>query len=113
MLYSLSDLGLIKIQGIDAKKFLQGQLTCDVESITSSTNCMGAHCNPQGRVISLFYLFIFQEFYYLLMQRSMVPIAIQALKKYAVFYKIELMDVSLKTSAVGMTDSEDSRKELN
>ena len=54
----LSDMGFIKIQGNDAKKFLQGQLTCDVEMVTAEHSSMGAHCNREGRVISLFYLFL-------------------------------------------------------
>jgi folate-binding Fe-S cluster repair protein YgfZ len=38
-----------------AAKFLQGQLTCDVNKI-GETLVLGAHCNPKGRVISLFWL---------------------------------------------------------
>jgi len=101
MYYDLPDIGLIKIQGNDAKKFLQGQLTCDVESITSEKNGMGAHCNPQGRIISLFYLFLFDENYYLLMQSTMIPIAISALKKYAIFFKVELRDASHELMILG------------
>jgi len=101
MLCDLTEMGLIKIQGIESKKFLQGQLTCDMESITPSHGCMGAHCNPQGRIISLFYLFMLQESYYLLMQQNMIPIAITALKKYAVFFKIELRDASEDMLAIG------------
>ena len=94
MFCELSDLGLIKIQGNDAKKFLQGQLTCDLDSVTAGHSIMGAHCNQQGRVISLFYLFALANAYYLLMQRTMIPIAMAVLKKYAVFFKTEMMDVS-------------------
>jgi len=47
---------LIKVQGPDAKKFLQGQLTCDVERV-QLTPQLAAHCNPQGRVVSLFLYF--------------------------------------------------------
>ena len=86
--------GLLKVSGIDAKKFLQGQLTCDVEEITSTKTALGAHCNPQGRVISLFRLFFYQDAYYLLMPVAMVPITMNALKKYAVFFKAELSDAT-------------------
>lgn len=86
--------GLIKITGTDAKKLLQGQLTCNVDDVTPSTSCLGAHCNPQGRVISLFRLFQYQDAYYLYMPKSLVPIALNALKKYSQFYKVELSDAS-------------------
>lgn len=104
MYYELSNLGLIKIQGNDVKKFLQGQLTCDVEAITTENSSMGAHCNPQGRIISLFYLFLFDENYYLLMQSSMIPVAMSALKKYAVFFKVELSDASHEFMILGCHD---------
>ncbi|MBV9575264.1 MAG: folate-binding protein YgfZ [Gammaproteobacteria bacterium] len=99
--YQLTQLGFIKITGNDAKKFLQGQLTCDVEKITSTHNTMAAHCNPQGRMISLFYLFLFEEDYYLLMHKSMIKIALSALQKYAVFYKVQLSDASDTFSSMG------------
>ena len=92
MLCELSDLGCIKIQGKDAKKFLQGQVTCDVDKITTEQSSLAAHCNPQGRIISLFQLFLYRDAYYLLMQQTMIPIAMAALKKYAVFFKTEIKD---------------------
>lgn len=86
--------GLLKISGIDATKLLQGQLTCNVEKASSTQAILGAHCNPQGRIVSLFYLWTVDNAYYLLMQRSMIPIAYAALKKYAIFYKLDMADVS-------------------
>lgn len=86
--------GLLKITGVDAKKLLEGQLTCHVENLVPNQSCLGAHCNPQGRVISLFRLFLFHDAYYLFMPKTLVPIALEALKKYAVFYKVELKDAS-------------------
>lgn len=91
--------GLLKVSGLDAKKLLQGQLTCNVDTLTGTETRLGALCNPQGRVISLFRLFQHENAYFLLMARTMVPITLAALKKYAVFYKVELTDASntLKT----------------
>lgn len=99
--YDLTHLGLIKITGSEAKKFLQGQLTCDMEKITLTQSSLAAHCNPQGRIISLFYIFLFGDNYYLLMRKNMVEICISALKKYAVFYKIQITDVSKEISSIG------------
>lgn len=99
--YDLSLLGLIKIRGQDAKKFLQGQLTCHLEKIDSNQNSMGAHCNPQGRVISFFHLFFFNQAYYLLMMKTMIPLAMTALKKYAIFYQVELTDAMDELDIIG------------
>lgn len=94
MLALLSDLGCINIQGVDSVKFLQGQLTCHVELLAPNSSCLGAHCNPQGRVISLFYLLRSQDTYQLIMRRDMVSTALAALKKYAVFFKVQISDAS-------------------
>ena len=86
--------GLLSVAGVQAKKFLQGQLTCNLDEVTSSKASLSAHCNPQGRVISFFRIFLHNDQYYLQMPRELIPIAKQALQKYAVFFKVALMDVS-------------------
>jgi folate-binding protein YgfZ len=73
-----------------------------VEAITAGHSSMGAHCNREGRVLSLFYIFLFQDAYYLLMQREMVADTISFLKKYAVFFKVEITDVSDEWHAIGV-----------
>lgn len=93
--------GLLKVTGDKAKDLLQGQLTCDLNEINSTTTRMGAHCNPQGRIISLFRVIFFQNHYYLLMPKSLIPNAINGLKKYAIFYKVQFEDVSDQFECIG------------
>lgn len=90
----LSDYGLLKISGIGAKKLLQGQITQHIDEISTNKPQLSALCDPQGRVISLFYLLLWQDAYYLQMPRALVPMTLTALKKYAVFFKVSLEDVS-------------------
>lgn len=102
-LYQLVEMGILKVSGNDAKKFLQGQLTCNLDEITPTESRMGAHCNPQGRIISLFHLFLFQNAYYLLMPKSLIDIAMSALKKYALFYKVEVSNISNEWNCLGIS----------
>lgn len=90
----LADLGLLKVSGSRAKELLQGQLTCNLDDITPSQTRLGAHCNPQGRIISFFRLINHQNNYYLLMPKTLIPYALAPLKKYAVFFKVDLEDAS-------------------
>lgn len=93
--------GLLKVCGPDAKKFLQGQLTCDLETVSETQSLLGAHCNPQGRVLFLFRLFYRLGAYYLVLPREMAAPALLALKKYAVFFKLELSEnISEKETAL-------------
>ncbi|WP_406827902.1 YgfZ/GcvT domain-containing protein [Microbulbifer sp. ARAS458-1] len=94
-LIDLSPMGAISVKGPDSQKFLQGQLTCDLVNLPDEQLTLGSHCNPKGRMISAFYaLKIEQTEFLLLMPRDLVATALAALKKYAVFFKAELNDVS-------------------
>ena len=81
---------IIRISGKDAKKFLQGQVTCNLDDMPIEKCTLGAHCNPQGRIVFLFRLWQYHDDYYLFFPLNMTAIALQALKKYAVFYKVQL-----------------------
>lgn len=103
--FDLSKLGLLKVSGIGASKLLQGQLTCDIEQLKDKQGTFGAHCNPQGRVISLFHLFRVNEEFFLLMPETLVSIASAALKKYAPFYKCTIETASKEIFVIGAQDN--------
>lgn len=107
-IFVLQDYGLIKISGPDAGKLLQGQLTCNIEKVTIEKGLFAAHCNPQGRIISLFRLSQFNNDYYLVLPRNMISLAISSLKKYAIFYKTELTDASNDFTLIGCKGSLDT-----
>lgn len=90
----LSSLGLIQVIGVDAEKFLQGQLTCDVREVNAQQYRLGAHCDPKGRVQATFRLFEHQEDYYFLLPKNVIPHLLQCLQKYAVFSKVKLDEVN-------------------
>lgn len=97
----LSSYGVLSVSGADAIPFLQGQLTIDIESLPPLKSSLCAHCNPKGRVISLFYLLRRENDFLLIMPRDLLPIASKALQKYAVFYKVSLVDVTDTTPIFG------------
>jgi len=44
---------IIRVSGSDARRFLQGQLTQDVERLGDTPFLLAAWCNPKGRVVSV------------------------------------------------------------
>jgi len=48
----LDHLGILRFAGEDAATFLQGQLTCDVQSLTVNSSTYGAYCSPKGRMLA-------------------------------------------------------------
>ncbi len=88
--------GLISVSGADAVKFLQGQVTCNVETLDSQ-GCRGAFCTPKGRVYCSFYLASNQQAeneILLRMDKTIIEYCLATLKKYTVFFKVSLQDVS-------------------
>lgn len=86
-----SHVGLLQIQGPDALKFLQGQVTCDVAQTSLNMGLYGAHCTPKGRILFSFYLFHrAADCFWLQIPMSMIDQALKDLSKYSVFSKVKL-----------------------
>lgn len=79
---------VIAVSGPDNKKFLQGQLTCNMEHIDEKRSCLGLHCTPKGRVIADYRLWLWDGIYYLALNHEIVDSALAALQKYAVFSQV-------------------------
>lgn len=101
LLANLSQLGLIQVSGQNSQNFLQGQFTCDVREVTPTQSRLGAYCNAKGRIIAIFCLYQFQNQFYLLLPQNILQNTLSQLKKYAVFSKVELTDVSAQWQLLG------------
>lgn len=93
---------LIDISGVDAEKYLQGQLTCDVAKIEVGSQTLTAHCDPKGKMSALFRLYRHApEQFFAIMPTDLLPEALVQLKKYAVFSKVTFTE--LDTPIYGTT----------
>jgi len=92
-LIRLSQFGFLAINGKDAKTFLQGYTTCDVDNLSTSNN-LGALCNLQGRMVSNFRIAETSDGLMLRMHKSRVADTMAFLSKYIVFSKAKLIDSS-------------------
>lgn len=90
MISVLDQLGTITMIGDDKKSYLQGQVTCDVVSLTATQSTLGAHCDAKGKVWSIFRLFHHNGGYALLQQKSAIDIELTEIKKYAIFSKVDI-----------------------
>jgi len=97
--------GYIQLSGPDSRKFLQGQVTCDMDQLTPEHSICGAQCTPKGRIIFLFKASCDGEDNIVLeTHSSIIDIAIASLKKYAVFFKTEITDASGQIETPPITD---------
>lgn len=80
----------IYVTGEDKKSYLQGQVTCDVVQLDTKSSTLGAHCDAKGKMWSLFRLFQCDGGYALWQHASGIERALQEIKKYSVFSKVEM-----------------------
>ncbi len=88
--YSLDHLTVLRVHGVDAHTFLQGQLTCHLDEVSPQTVRLGAHCNIKGRMTALCEICQLGADYYLVLPRAIQDSAVKHLTKYARFSKVEL-----------------------
>ena len=102
--FNLPNYGFLKFSGPDAAKFLQGQVTCDLNQLSTSRSLRGAICNLKGRVVADFRLVAAGEDIILQTQQSMVSVIKATLEKYAVFSKVTISDCAEQVYASGFLD---------
>jgi folate-binding protein YgfZ len=91
----LPDLGVIAARGTDARRFLQGQVSQDVESITADRVALAGYHNPQGRVLALLRLVPSGDDAMLaVLPRELVPELVARLRKFVLRSKVTIADES-------------------
>ncbi|MEM8593588.1 MAG: hypothetical protein AAGF06_02055 [Pseudomonadota bacterium] len=88
--FYLSHLRCIEITGGDAHDFLQGQLSCDMNTISDTHSGIGSHNNLKGRMISSFRILKISEAYHLIIDQSIADECVAQLNKYAVFSDVQI-----------------------
>jgi hypothetical protein len=110
--YDLTELGLISIKGPDSRRFLQGQITANIDQIHPSKAGLSAVCTPQGRMKSLFLLIACpQDEYLALMPRELIEPTLEGLSKFAVFYQTSLTEVTEDWAIYGLDHSNSGSQE--
>lgn len=104
----LEQRGVIRLTGADARKFLQGQVTCNLDDLNEARQLAGAQCTPKGRMIFNFVAMQLGDEILLSLPRKMVGTAIPALKKYAVFFKTTIDDASDDFATFGLAGLENA-----
>ena len=74
-------LGTIQVSGEDKYTYLQGQLTNDVNAVSSSLSQISGLCNPKGRMRALFSIFTRNENLYLQLPHPLLAENLKRLKK--------------------------------
>lgn len=92
---------VIKVSGEDAATFLQGQVTCDINTLDNTNSLIGAFCNPKGRVISLFYIAKRLDAFYLVVPSDICETLVKRLKMFVFRSNVQVQDTSIELSLYG------------
>lgn len=86
----LSGHSFVKIDGTDRQKFLQGQISTHMLQLAAHQYSTGVACSPKGRMYTSFKIMDNGEDYLLTMNSGLTETTLDTLKKYAVFFKVNL-----------------------
>lgn len=104
--------GVLAVRGVDASKFLQGQLTCNLDYLSEARATLGARCTQKGRMQSSFRILLEGDGCLLAMASELIEAQLADLKKYAVFSKSKLTDESASWVRFGLQNGDDTLASL-
>ena len=104
--------GVLAVRGADAAKFLQGQLTCNLNYLSDTQASLGARCTQKGRMQSSFRILLQGDGVLLAMASELLEPQLADLKKYAVFSKSKLTDESAAWSRFGLVNADSALASL-
>jgi len=103
-IYPITHLGVLTIAGNDAAKFLQGQITCNINDITDIKSSLGAMCNPKGRAIATFLLVKNADAFLMILPKELLASVKKRLQMYVLRSDVTLADSSDELSLIGLCD---------
>jgi folate-binding protein YgfZ len=102
----LNDRALLSLSGTDAKDFLQGQLSNDIDAIKSSQVQINAYCQHQGKVIALLWVISKVDEYLLSLPMELLDIVKSRLEMFVMMSEVVISDVTGITTQFGIIDED-------
>jgi len=98
----LSHFGLIRVSGTDARSFLQGQLTNDINAVTPELAQLSSYCSPKGRMLGSFWIFQRGEDLYLQLPQDRLEAILKRLQMFVMRSQATLEDASGELARFGL-----------
>jgi hypothetical protein len=100
-------LGVLAFRGPDAARFLQGQLSADVEKLGEGASTLAGLHSPQGRTVAVLALLrTTADEVFAVMPRELASVVESRLRKFILRAKVRIEDVSETLRVVGMPGDE-------
>ena len=102
-LIEFGDLGVLRFRGVDAVRFLQGQVSNDVERLSAERSQLAGYHNPQGRAIALLRLVqLAPDDVLAILPRELIGTVAARLVKFVLRAKVKIADESAGWRVAGL-----------
>lgn len=109
ILCDLSERGLLRVAGKDAREFLQGQLSNDVRKVDANHSQLTSFSNAKGRMIATARLFWHDQAYWLSLPQSMVAGLQRRLGMFVLRAEVHISDGGQELVGFGLAGGDANR----
>ena len=92
--YILEDRGILFINGVDAKEFLQNLISNDINKVDEANSCFSSLLSPQGKFLFAFIIVKHKSGYFIDCEKSQTEALFKQLSVYKLRSKVEIMNLS-------------------
>ena len=102
MFFHIEDRALLKISGSDAEVFLQAQLSNDINKLDGKSIQLNAYCQHQGKILALFWVMRYEDFFFLSCPFELVDNIKSRLKMFIIISDVKIENFTSKFSQIGL-----------
>jgi folate-binding protein YgfZ len=92
--YILEDRGILYINGMDAKEFLQNMISNDINKVNEDNSCFASLLSPQGKFQFAFIIIKHKSGYFIDCEKPQTEALFKQLNIYKLRSKLEIMNLS-------------------
>ena len=92
--YILEDRGILYVNGIDAKEFLQNMISNDINKVNENNSCFASLLSPQGKFLFAFIIVKHNSGFFIDCEKSQTEALFKQLSIYKLRSKVEIMNLS-------------------
>jgi folate-binding protein YgfZ len=92
--YILEDRGILFIDGVDAKDFLQNIITNDINKVSDHNSCFASLLNPQGKFLFEFLVIQHKKGYFIDCEKSQINELFKQLSLYKLRSSVQILNLS-------------------
>ncbi len=108
VVFPISKLSILSVNGSDSTRFLQGQSTCNIDEVTESNGSFGAFCTPKGRAICTFFIIRQKDSFLLILPSELMEKVTKRLQLYILRSDVKLNRISEEYCLLGLNSEASS-----